>query len=351
MALARSAHPAPDPLLDRAAGALWGLAVGDALGMPAQLLSRSDVVARWGPLLVGFEPPDTDHPIAAGLPAGSVTDDTEQAVLLAQLLVSGGGRVVPGHLAEALLRWEAQMRARGSADLLGPSTKRAVEAIRAGASVEEAGRTGDTNGAAMRIPPLGVACPADDLDRFAEAVVAVSAVTHGARAGLAGAAAVAAAVSLGVSGSADLDLTVRIAVVAAAKAASRAVGAAHDDDGDVGRRITRACELVRNRPLEEALDLVVSRVGTGLATQESIPAAFAVLTLAGDDPWLAARLGASLGGDADTIAAMAGAMAGARGGVSALPADAVRLVREVNRLDLDPLAADLLALRRSWPHG
>jgi ADP-ribosylglycohydrolase len=350
MALARSAHPAPDPLLDRAAGALWGLAVGDALGMPAQLLSRSDVVARWGPLLVGFEPPDADHPIAAGLPAGSVTDDTQQAVLLARLLVSGGGRVVPGHLAEALLGWEAQMRARGSADLLGPSTKRAVEAIRAGVPVEEAGRTGDTNGAAMRIPPLGVACPADDLDRFAEAVVAVSAVTHGTRAGLAGAAAVAAAVSLGVSGSADLDLTVRIAVVAAAKAASRVAGAADDDD-DVGRRITRACELVRNRPLEEALDLVVSRVGTGLATQESVPAAFAVLTLAGDDPWLAARLGASLGGDADTIAAMAGAMAGARGGVSALPPAGVRLVRDVNRLDLDPLAADLLALRRSWPRG
>ena len=40
---------------DRAQGALYGLAIGDALGMPTQMLSRREIVDRWGPLLTGFE--------------------------------------------------------------------------------------------------------------------------------------------------------------------------------------------------------------------------------------------------------------------------------------------------------
>jgi ADP-ribosylglycohydrolase len=345
MTLARSTDE-PDPRLDRAAGALWGLAVGDALGMPTQLLSRADVVRRWGPLLAGFEAPDAGHPVAAGLRAGSVTDDTEQAVLLARLLVDGGGRVEPLAFAGALLAWEEGMRARGSADLLGPSTKRAVEAIRAGVPVEEAGRTGDTNGAAMRVAPVGVATPPDDLERLVDAVVGVSALTHGTGTGLAGAAAVAAAVSVGIAGSTDVAGTVSLAVRAAGLAVERGVRVEGDD---VAERIVSACDLVRGRSPLDGLDLVVTHVGTGLATRESVPAAFAVLTLAADDPWLVARLAASAGGDADTVAAIAGAMAGARVGASALPPDAVRTVREVNGLDLDALAAGLLALRRSAP--
>lgn len=351
MTLARSADD-PEPRLDRARGALWGLAVGDALGMPTQLLTRAEVVRRWGPLLTGLEAPDAGHPIAAGLPAGSITDDTEQAVLLGRLLVDGGGHVEPRALAEALIAWEEDMRARGSADLLGPSTKRAVEAIRSGVPVAEAGRLGDTNGAAMRIAPVGVAHAPDHLERLVDAVVEVSRPTHGTSSGLAGAAAVAAAVSAGVTGRTDVAGTVALAVRAAELAAVHGVRIDEDGDGDgddVAERIARACDLVRGRSPQEGLQSVVTRIGTGMATRESVPAAFAVLTLAGDDPWLAARLAASAGGDADTVAAMAGAMVGARTGASALPPDAVRTVREVNGLDLDPLAADLLALRRSQP--
>ena len=117
---------------DRARGALYGLAIGDALGMPTQMLSRRQIVDRWGPLLTGFEAAPDDHPIAAGMPAGAVTDDTEQAVLLGRLLVAGRGRVDPGELATALLGWEREMAARGSLDLLGPSTKRALLAVQDG---------------------------------------------------------------------------------------------------------------------------------------------------------------------------------------------------------------------------
>src|SRR6516164_1868540 len=106
----------------RALGALCGLAIGDALGMPAQSLPRAEIVARYGPLVGEFHPGPDGHPLAGGRPAGSVTDDTEQAVLLARLVVAGGGMVDAGDLARGLLGWEESMRARGSLDLLGPST-------------------------------------------------------------------------------------------------------------------------------------------------------------------------------------------------------------------------------------
>src|SRR3984885_1502382 len=80
---------------DRARGALYGLAIGDALGMPTQMLSRRQITQRWGPLLAGFEPAPPGHPIAAGMPAGAVTDDTEQAVLLAPRTAKNGGGPAP----------------------------------------------------------------------------------------------------------------------------------------------------------------------------------------------------------------------------------------------------------------
>ena len=98
----------------RALGALYGLAIGDALGMPTQSRSRADIVARYGRLLDGFEPGPPGHPVAAGLPAGTITDDTEQAVLLARLIVKGGGVPDPAELARQLLAWEESMHVRGS---------------------------------------------------------------------------------------------------------------------------------------------------------------------------------------------------------------------------------------------
>jgi hypothetical protein len=109
--------------LDRARGALYGLAIGDALGMPAEMQSRAEVVARWGPLLPGFEAAPPGHRLADGLPAGSVTDDTEQAVLLGRLLVRDRGEIDPREWAAALVDWERDMAARRRRQLLPtPST-------------------------------------------------------------------------------------------------------------------------------------------------------------------------------------------------------------------------------------
>ncbi|MGW5655561.1 ADP-ribosylglycohydrolase family protein [Streptomyces humi] len=326
--------------LDRALGAFYGLALGDALGMPTQVMSRQDVVRVYG-TLTGFEPARPDNPVSAGMPAGSVTDDTEQAVIVARLIDEGDGRIDPLRLAHELLDWEKEMKAKGSFDLLGPSTKAALDAVARGVSPREAGRNGTTNGAAMRVTPVGIAFAADPLDTFVDRVVESCQVTHDTTVGIAGAAAVAAAVSTGVDGG-SLDAAVTAAVTAARAGARRGHWVA---GADIAARIEWARELVRGRPEAEALDRVVSLVGTSVASQESVPAAFAVLALADGDPWRAALLAANLGGDSDTIGAIAGAVAGSVAGLRALPADAVHTLRTVNALDLEPLTIRLLAHR------
>ena len=330
----------------RARGALYGLAIGDALGMPTQMLSRAQIRDRYGTLLAGFEPAPPGHPIAAGMPAGRVTDDTGQAVLLARLLVNGHGTVDPGELASALVDWERDMAARGSVDLLGPSTRRAVAALLAGAPPGQAGATGATNGAAMRITPVGIAVPPGDLPALADQVVMASMVTHNTGIALAGAAAVAAAVSAGVSGAPVTEATA-LGVRAARIAARRGHWVA---GADVAARIEWAARLTAGRAPggeAEAAELIYTLVGTSLATQESVPAAFAVLAAVPADPWRACLLAASLGGDCDTIAAMAGAITGACHGVQAFPPGAVATI-DAQRLDLAALADDLYALRRAW---
>jgi ADP-ribosylglycohydrolase len=328
------------PAADRARGALYGLAIGDALGMPTQALSREQITERWGPLLTGFEAAPPGHPIADGLPAGAVTDDTEQAVLLARLLLNGP--IEPREFASALAGWERAMAARGSLDLLGPSTRRAVDAVLAGVPPEEAGAAGDTNGAAMRIAPVGVATAAHDLPALVDQVYQASRVTHDTSLALAGAAAVAAAVSAGVDG-ASVEAATGTAIAAARLAARRGRWVA---GADVAARIRWATDLVKGCEPMRAATVIYTLVGTSLATQESVPAAFAVLSAVPGDPWRACLLAASLGGDCDTIAAMAGAIGGACHGLTAFPAHAVATI-DAHGFALAALADSLRALRRS----
>ena len=327
--------------LDRALGALYGLAIGDALGMPTQSMRSEDIRADYG-TITGFVDAGPRQVIAAGMKAGSVTDDTEQAVLLGELLVAGGGHLDPAAFAHALLAWEKSMVAKGSLDLLGPSTKRAVERIVAGIPADEAGRFGSTNGAAMRIAPVGIACRPEPVERLMSSVVKASVVTHNTSLGIASAAAVGMAVSVGVEGgSVDdvVDAAVRAAVLGNAYG-HPVVG------GRIGARIPWAVDLIRTTPAGERPRVLEEVVGTSVASQESVVAAFAILAVV-RDPWDAMCLAAAVGGDTDTIAAIVGAVLGSVVGVAGLPAYAVAQVRSVNALDLAPLARGLLEIRAS----
>ena len=337
-----------DPRFSRAYGALAGLALGDALGMPTQEMSPEQIRSVYG-RITGLVDGDASQPYAPGMPAGSVTDDTEQALLVASLLVRGrgtsSGRVAldAGEFAHALLDWEDSMIERGSLDLLGPSTKAALERVRAGEDPLSVGGAGTTNGAAMRVPPIGIAVSTADPEAFADAVWSSCQVTHATRQGFQSAALVAAAVSMGIGwdtpSASDITALLWKALTYVDSLPERG---AWTPDPDVVAATRRAMQLVAN-PASSSLECLVEQVGTSVASAQAIPMAFALLAR---DPSPRALLdAANIGGDTDTIGAIAGAILGGALGEQVLPADSLSMIEEVSHLGLPSVALELLELR------
>ena len=337
-----------DPRFSRAYGALAGLALGDALGMPTQAMSPEQIRAVYG-TITGLVDADASQPYAPGMPAGSVTDDTEQALLVASLLVRGrgtsSGRVAldAGEFAHALQAWEDSMIERGSLDLLGPSTKAALERVRAGEDPLTVGGAGTTNGAAMRVTPIGIAMSTADPEAFADAVWSSCQVTHSTRQGFQSAALVAAAVSMGIdavhSTTPDLRSLLWKAVTYVDSLPERG---AWTPDPDVVAATRRAMQLVAN-PASSSLECLVEQVGTSVASAQAIPMAFALLAR---DPSPQALLdAANIGGDTDTIGAIAGAILGAVLGFEVFVGRGLAQVELASHLDLPSVALELLELR------
>ncbi len=337
-----------DPRFSRAYGALAGLALGDALGMPTQAMSPEQIRAVYG-TITGLVDGDASQPYAPGMPAGSVTDDTEQALLVASLLVRGrgtsSGRVAldAGEFAHALLAWEDSMIERGSLDLLGPSTKAALERVRAGEDPLTVGGAGTTNGAAMRVTPIGIAMSTPDPEAFADAVWSSCQVTHATRQGFQSAALVAAAVSMGIDAARSTTPDLRgLLWKALSYVDSLPERGAWTPDPDVIAATRRAMQLVAN-PASSSLECLVEQVGTSVASAQAIPMAFALLAR---DPSPQALLdAANIGGDTDTIGAIAGAILGAALGFEVFVGRGLAQVELASRLDLPSVALELLELR------
>lgn len=323
---------------DKATATLYGLAMGDALGMPSQTLTADEIRQRYG-TIDRFVAPFKGHPVAAGLGAGQVTDDTEQTLLLAKRIIHSPDHFDPQGWAQDLLDWESGVRGRGLLDLLGPSSKAALEEIRRGIEPAEAAKVGSTNGAAMRIAPLGIAIPFECLDELVDAVERTCRVTHNTGEAIAGAAAVAGYISSRISGLND-----KVALTAALSAADCGQSRGHQAGvSDMPERIMRAVELAATGIAVEEFAKII---GTSVATHESIPAAFGLMRLAAGDVWKAGCLAANIGDDTDTIGAISCAMCGAGGGTRSLPKAMVAALDSANTLDISPIADNLFALRQ-----
>lgn len=330
-----------DPRFSRAYGALAGLALGDALGMPTQAMSPQQIQTVYGHV-TGLVDGDKSQPYAPGMAAGSVTDDTEQALLIASLLLKGHGSRLTldaSEFSHALLAWEDSMIERGSLDLLGPSTKAALERVRAGEDPLRVGGEGTTNGAAMRVTPIGIAASTSDRQLFADAVWSSCQVTHATRQGFQSAALVAAAVSLGIdAGAADVTDLLWKAVAFVRSLPERGTWSPEPDVVAATHRALKLAAQPASSP-----QWLAGQIGTAVASAQAIPMAFALLAR---DPSPRALLqAANLGGDTDTIGAIAGAILGASLGVEVFECYGLAQVEQVSQLDLPSVATDLLALR------
>ncbi len=306
-------------------GGLYGQALGDAWAMPA-LLRPQQTWERYGGWLETLLDAPPDHPVHAGFRAGQVTDDTQQAMALAQTIIDEGKITVPG-AARAIVAWYDAINADGLI-YVGPSTHRAVAALKAGGDPYKTGLRGDTNGAPMRISPIGLIHPGDPAAAVEDAVVACTP-THFTDVAVSGACAVAAAVAQAMIPNTTLEDIVSTAVWAADIGQRYGVpwmGAS------VARKIEFAVQLATDYNLSERdrLQNLYDFIGSTLAVPDSVPCAFGVLAMADGNPEQTAIYAAALSGDADTVGAMACAIAGAWQTVNTIPLQHIETIRRAN---------------------
>jgi ADP-ribosylglycohydrolase len=320
-------------------GGVYGQALGDAFCMPA-LLSPQQTRERFGAITSLIDAP-ADHPVHAGLAAGKVTDDTEQAMWLARSIIAEGKVTLPG-AAQAIVGWYDFIDG-DHCIFVGPSTRRGVSKIRGGMDLNQTGLLGDTNGSAMRVSVVGLIHPGDVEGAARDA--AISAIpTHNTGVGCAAAAAIAGAIAFALNPDADLRGILNASIDAAMigeKIGAVALGAS------VGRRIDFAVSLARDEigTMDDRIQAIYDLIGTSLAASEAVPAAMGIVALAEGDPVRAAQLSAQLSGDADTIGAMACAVCGAWKGIEAIPQDMITLLRKANLdYNFDQIAAGLVGI-------
>ena len=323
-------------LRDRARGAMLGLAVGDALGAPLEGLSPQQIRAHYGVVVdyVDGARAWRRKPYRWRLP-GLYTDDTQQALALADVLLTAG-RVDPDRLAGLYLALADPRGVHlGAHRGVGRSFRQVVDELERGVAPLRCGQTSAGIGAAMRIAPASIAF-ADDPDGLLDAVMTAGRMTHRDIRSLAGASAVASAARRLLNGegrTAGLLLRVAGDVAAAeSRIASDFGGGAVDSIPEHGRALSRAVAhvesiLEHHRP--DALQAIVdeaNRHGARPACRRPtmgfppacIPTClYLLVTTESFEEALTDVV--NLGGDADSAGAILGALAGASLGAESIP--------------------------------
>ena len=298
-------------LRDRYAGTLLGLACGDALGGPLEFLKRDEIAARFPTGVTEF--------IGGGwleLDPGEVTDDTQQALIVAESLTENGLDL--DRLAAGLIAWF-----RGGPKDIGSTTRIALEALAAGAAPLDAGaaalaargdRASAANGAVMRCAPVALRFRRDP-GRLVRASLDSARVTHAEARASWGTVAVNQAIAHLLNGGTITDAP-----------AAAVVGI---PNSEVREAVLDAAKRQRDE------------VRAGGFVLETIGASFWSLLNSGSARE-AIEMAVALGDDADSTGAVTGALAGAAYGVSALPTTWLETVQFRERLESE--AARLLVL-------
>ncbi|MBJ4955558.1 ADP-ribosylglycohydrolase family protein [Salmonella enterica subsp. enterica serovar Goldcoast] len=325
---------------ERILGALYGQALGDAMGMPSELWPRTRVKAHFG-WIDRFLPGPAENNAACYFSQAEFTDDTSMALCLADALLECDGKIVPDVIGRNILAWAERFDAFNK-NVLGPTSKIALNAIRNGKPVAELENNGVTNGAAMRVSPLGCLLPARDIDTFIDDVALASSPTHKSDLAIAGAVVIAWAVSRAIDGGKWSEIVDALPAIARHAQQKRIT----TFSASLSARLELALKIVRHADgIESASEQLYQVVGAGTSTIESVPCAIAMVELAQTDPNRCAILCANLGGDTDTIGAMATAICGALHGVSAINPALKQELDAVNQLDFTHYASGLLRLR------
>lgn len=302
--------------------ALLSFACGDALGMATEFMTR-DQIERAFPGGVTRLLSQKDSQNHGDLTPGSVTDDTEQVAYLLERY-RAKGQVAVADTVDALLVW---IRETGAVEkhYIGPSSLKALTAIENGADPATAG-TGTTCGGIMRIPAAVCFDPDQTMDRLRKNVRAALLPTHNTSEALEASGCYGAALLTALNGG-----TVAEVVEAALENGplTEALAPWRGCAASSAARIREAASWGR-LPDEELFHRLYDLWGTGLPSVDVCGAVFALFLAAEGSAYRAISLGASLGGDTDTIAALAGALTAAQAGHTDIPDHITGPVRAVN---------------------
>jgi ADP-ribosylglycohydrolase len=305
-----------------AAGSLFGLAYGDALGKPTEFQDYPSIVARYG---------EGGPRELVGRPA-LVTDDTQMALAVGEAILAAGAfspESLEPVLRSAFLEWAASPdnnRAPGMTCL------RACAALSDGRPWQQASQTQSKGcGANMRVTPVGLVPGLSDDQRAGFAQLQAG-LTHGHPTGLAASELTAYATLWLRDGLAPADLPQALR----GRCAEQRRVYREDWLGDLWRQpgVTSPEEYITVGWDEcaAALDRVIAALaggdhsgdpclatGAGWIAEEALATAlYCYLISPGDAVTVIAR-GAASSGDSDSIACLAGAFAGAALGLEAWP--------------------------------
>lgn len=306
---------------------LEAFAVGDAMGMPTEFMTLEEIREKFGIVDALLDPSVSS--IHGALKRGQVTDDTEQVLYLIETFYKKGGVTVEG-VVEGLLRWVRETRA-DEKGYIGPNSLKALRKIQAGEDPRKAGR-GTTCGAAMRALAPAFSVRRGDVETLKEAVWSCSVPTHNTNIAMEAAMALGFGYHVALMGASLEEIIEAIlegAEIGRRMSDNELVGAS------TGERIRYAInELKELHSHEEVLDFVYYVIGTTMEANEVVPAAVSIFLYAKDDVWLAIRLGASIGGDTDTIAAISGALSCLYARGHNIPDNIIEEVLCINNLNL-----------------
>lgn len=329
-------------LKDKIAGTLAGMVYGDAFGVPGELWPREKVRSRFGTIDKFLDGPE-DNIVACYFKAGHYTDDSSQALVILNDLLKYGCVPETAILAKDLIAWVESMNGF-EINLLGPSSKASLLAHVKGEDYTKYTKTALTNGAAMRIAPVGTFFNFDETKSLCRTVAKVSSVTHGTDVAIAGASMVAQAVASGLCGRSYDEMLDDIC-----KAFDFAVTLGEPTwAASIKDRLLNMLDKAKGCTDPDKFSLLVyNLVGTGTMTSESVTAALAIAYYC-QDVEKAAFLCANIGGDTDTIGSMACAICGAFNGLSSIKNETISYLEQTNDINFADLADKIIKARTSF---
>lgn len=314
-------------LRDKIAGALYGMALGDAMGMPAELWGRERTRKFFGKKISGFIDGPKENDVAFNYKKAQFTDDTGEALVIVDSLRATGFKPDAVDIARRMLEWAEKENAFEN-NILGPTSKIALANFRDGIDASMVTNKALSNGSAMRIAPIGCLFDPKRKSELIDYVYAVSRATHTSDVTIAGAAMIAEGVASAIV---NADFETVLADILSVEEPGYARGC-ETFSPRLAERVKIGIELANiYKEDEEAFSKkIYDVIGSGVGIIESVPAAVSIAYYC-QDPNRSALLCANLGGDTDTIGAMATSICGAFVGYSRINPENTELLRVQNK--------------------